>query len=170
MKPADHRRRTLDVTLRDRLLRLEAAAPSALPPVLPASATRTHKLRGLGMALAAVVLVGGAATAGSVVLNNAHASPGLFNAGQPLACSGVDSMTPPEAAHWLAQHGYTVTWQIETRNGGSTKDGSTSSRSTTPPQTGYVVGGVLEGKHVLTMVVETGPAAQPNGPSDAICH
>ena len=158
----------LDIELRDRLARLEAAAPGALPPMLPAPATRTHKLRGLGLALAAVLLIGAATTAGSAVLNEARSHEGLFNPGQPLACTGVERMTPPEAADWFAQHGYTVTWQIETRNGGSTKDASTSRRSSTPPQTGYVIDGVLEGDHILTMVVETGPAAQPRGPMP--CH
>ena len=84
-------------------------------------------------------------TAGNAVLNNARSHEGLFNPGQPLACTGVERMTPPEAADWFAQHGYTVTWQIETRNGGSTKDASTSRQSSTPPQTGYVIDGVLEG-------------------------
>jgi hypothetical protein len=158
----------LDAALRDRLSHLEAAAPGALPPMLPAVTTRTHKLRGLGLALAAVVLIGGAATAGSVVFNNAIGRPGLFNAGQPLACTGVERMTPPEAAHWLSQHGYTVTWQIEARTGGSTKESSTSTQSATPPQTGYVIDGVLEGKH-LTMVVETGPGATPRGPVGVVC-
>jgi len=158
----------LEGALRDRLARLEAAAPAALPPMLPAAATRTHKLRGLGLALAAVLLVGAATAAGNAVLNNARGHEGLFNPGQALACTGVELMSPPEAARWFAQHGYTVTWQIETRNGGSTKDASTSRQSSTPPQTGYVIDGVLEGDHVLTMVVETGPAAQPRGPMP--CH
>ena len=97
----------LEGALRDRLARLEAAAPAAAPPLMPFPAPRTHKLRGLGLALAAVLLVGAATAAGTTVLNNARGHEGLFNPGQPLACTGVERMTPPEAADWFAQHGYT---------------------------------------------------------------
>lgn len=66
-------------------------------------------------------------------------------------------MSPPRAATWLAQHGYTVTWQVEARDGSHR---GTSTQTQEPPAAGYVEGGVLEGT-AATIVVETGAAAEP---------
>ncbi len=79
--------------------------------------------------------------------------PGAFDPGQPLHCSGVQAMTPPDAGAWLAAQGYTVTWQIEDQ------DNHTSTQSGVAPTTGYVIDGVLRGADLL-LVVETGAAAQ----------
>ena len=69
------------------------------------------------MAMAPVLVLAIVATtaAGAVVVPNlAEGHPGIQNPGQPLAGAHMECMTPPEAAAFLAAHGFTnVDWQVE---------------------------------------------------------
>ena len=67
------------------------------------------------LAVGLVLGVGaGFATAANVVVRtDVHTGESAFNKGQPLYCSGVELMTPPEADQWLRDRGYTVEWQME---------------------------------------------------------
>jgi len=80
--------------------------------------------------------------------------PGLFNPGQPLHCSGIERMRPPEAARFLEALGYAVTWQVEDR------DALTSRQTSVPPATGFIIEGVVHGRAML-LVVEVGSRATP---------
>lgn len=62
-------------------------------------------------ALAAAVLAAGSiAWVGYAVLD-ATPQEGAFNPGQPLYCSGIQTMTPASAAEALRDRGYEVQWQ-----------------------------------------------------------
>lgn len=100
------------------------------------------------------------ASAGLPVVNQSGVIgyPGAFDPGQPLHCSGVQTMTPANAAAWLAARGYAVTWQIEDQ------DNHTSTQSGVAPPNGYVINGVLRGEDLL-LVVETGAAAHSVPPA-----
>ena len=96
---------------------------------------------------AATVTAGGIAVAGLVT-----AAPGVENPGQPLAGAALECTTPPEAAAYLAAHGYTrVTWQVET--GDASGKGGVTRIVTTAPAHGYVVpGSIVDG--TLLMIVD----------------
>ena len=80
--------------------------------------------------------------------------PGLFTPGQPLHCSGVDRMTPAEAAPVLEALGYDVTWQVEDR------DRLTSGQTREPPKSGFIIEGIVHGR-AMVLVVEVGSRATP---------
>jgi hypothetical protein len=143
-------------TMNDRELDLRIAALEARVPT-PPMPPRPQRLR-LGrlapVALASVLLMLAAtATAAAVVVSNLGVGhPGVENPGQPLAGANLECMTPPEAAAYLASHGFhDVVWQVETGSVAS-KTGS-SIQTTTPPGHGYVVpGSIVDGQ--LLMVVD----------------
>ncbi len=93
----------------------------------------------------------GFATAASVVVRtDVHTAEGAFNKGQPLYCSGVELMTPPEADQWLRDRGYTVEWQIDHFPGGPRL-------SETPPEEGMIANGAMvEARTILMGVVPVG--------------
>lgn len=144
-----------DGQMRERLARLESAAPTGAPPNLGRARRFRSRVGGLALAVAATLLLAGVAVGGVVVISSGVVGhEGLFNPGQPLRCSGVDKMSPPVAQQWLNERGYTVTWQIEDQ------DAHTSRQTSVPPTSGYIIDGILHGNQ-LTLVVETGANAQP---------
>lgn len=66
-------------------------------------------------------------------------------------------MTPPEAHRLITRRGFSVTWQIEDRDA---KGVGTMTLSSSPPPTGYVEGGFVEGGHAHVLV-SVGPGAVP---------
>ena len=141
--------------LRTRLARLEAAAPAGTAPRLGSVRRLRARVGGVALAVAATLLIAGVAVGGiAVVSNGVIGHEGLFNPGQPLHCSGVNTMSPLAAQRWLTDHGYSITWQIEDQ------DAHTSRQTAVPPSSGYIIEGVLKGNQ-LTLVVETGSAARP---------
>lgn len=95
------------------------------------------------------------AAAGAVVVGNLTGqAEGIENPGQPLAGARMECMTPPQAAAFLAAHGYTdVVWQVETGDV-STKVGAGSVQQAAPPDHGYVIPGAIVGDGRLHMVVD----------------
>ena len=94
------------------------------------------------------------ATAAVVVVNNlAQGHEGVENPGQPLAGAEMECMTPPQAAAFLAAHGYTdVVWQVETGNV-FVKGAERTVLQSTPPEHGYVVpASIIDGR--LQMIVD----------------
>ena len=93
----------------------------------------------------------GFATAASVVVRtDVHTGESAFNRGQPLYCSGVELMTPPEADQWLRDRGYTVEWQMEGFPGGPRL-------SETRPDEGMIAnGGMVDARTIHMGVVPVG--------------
>ena len=155
-----------DVDLTQRLRALEAAMPGGELPLgaFDTHPGRRHRGRRLGIVaglIAAMVLSGAAGAAVHQAMTGVTGSPGVFSRGGPLACSPIQHMNPVDADKALAALGYDVTWQIEYR-ALNPDDHYASNVSSTPPADGYVIDGVLEGRHLL-LVVEIGPAATPVG-------
>jgi hypothetical protein len=149
-----------DTDLQTRLAALEARAPATgLPPALPERG-RSRRRFAVSMAMAPVFILALVATAaaGAVVIRFAEGYPGIENPGQPLAGASMECMTPPEAAAFLAAHGYAnVDWQVEsgtvlTADGG--KGSSSSVHVSTPPAHGYVIPGSLLPDGQVIMVVD----------------
>jgi hypothetical protein len=106
-----------------------------------------------------VLAVVATTAAGAVVIGRlAEGHPGIQNPGQPLAGATMECMTPPQAAAFLAEHGFTnVDWQVETgtvlaADGG--KGSSSSVHVSTPPEHGYVIPGSLLPDGQVIMVVD----------------
>ncbi len=78
-----------------------------------------------------------------------------------MHCTRIQEMAPPRAADLLGLLGYSVTWQIEDRDAG------TSVQLPSPPADGYIIEGILKGRY-LTLVVERGANAIPAEP-DPTC-
>jgi hypothetical protein len=108
------------------------------------------------MTLAVALALGAVATATAgvvVVAQLVTGAPGIENPGQPLHGANLECMTPPDAAAYLAAHGYTdVVWQVEAGDG--TKAGGTSVQQATPPAHGFVIPGSVLGDGRLHMVVD----------------
>jgi hypothetical protein len=154
----------LDFDLSRRLAALEARAPgSATPPALP------HRGRRIGrggfavsMAMAPILVLALVATttAGAIVVSNlVKGHPGIQNPGQPLAGAHMECMTPPEAAAFLAAHGFTtVDWQVEagdaTVAAGGGKGTTTSVHRPTPPEHGFVIPGSILDDGSVIMVID----------------
>jgi len=102
----------------------------------------------VSLAVGLVLGVGaGFATAANVVVRtDVHTGESAFNKGQPLYCSGVELMTPPEADQWLRDRGYTVEWQMEGFPGGPRL-------SETPPEEGMIANGAMVDARTLHMGV-----------------
>jgi hypothetical protein len=149
----------LDRDLAARLEALEARVPgSAAPPAL-ARGRRGRFALPLAMAPVLALAVVATAAAGAAVINRmAEGYPGIENPGQPLAAANMECMTPPEAAAFLAAHGYAdVDWQVEsgtavTPDGG--KGTSSSVHVSTPPAHGYVIPGSRLPSGQVIMVVD----------------
>ncbi len=145
-----------ETELRTRLAALEMRAPSAEPP--PVRALGHHRRWPLSVATAPLLVLAlvATATAGTLAVTGrlAQGHPGVENPGQPLAGAGLECMSPPGAARYLAAHGFTrVIWQIE-------RDGAdpTTLQQSTAPEHGYVVpGALIDG--TLYMVVDQRPGA-----------
>jgi hypothetical protein len=155
-----------DTELRDRLAGMESRVPASPPPAL-APEHRHHYHLSAASAVALVLVFAATAVAGAVVagrLAQAGQAPGIQNPGQPLAGYHMECMTPPQAAAFLAEHGYTdVVWQIET---GTSKADGTTTIAATPPEHGFVVPGAILTDGKLHMVVDQRVGAQGVG----TCH
>jgi hypothetical protein len=150
----------LDHDLTTRLSALEARAPgSAAPPALARGRRRGRFALPIAMAPVLVLAVVATAAAGAAVISRlAEGYPGIENPGQPLAGANMECVTPPEAAAFLAAHGYaSVDWQVEsgtavTPDGG--KGTSSSIHVSTPPAHGYVIPGSRLPDGQVIMVVD----------------
>jgi hypothetical protein len=97
--------------------------------------------------------------AGAVVVSNlVKGHPGIQDEGQPLAGAHMECMTPPEAAAFLAAHGFTdVDWQVEAGDPVQKADGqyaNTSVHQATPPAHGFVGPGSLLDDGSVIMIVD----------------
>jgi len=148
----------IEIDLDRRLAALEARAPGRDdPPALPAHGRRRRFA--VPFALAPVLVIGMVATVagGAIVVRGlVTAREGIQNPGQPLAGAHMECMTPPEAAAFLAAHGYPdVVWQVEA--GSSTVKGgtgqTTSTQQATPPEHGYVIPGAIldDGRPIMVI-------------------
>ena len=149
-----------DLDLSTRLAALEARAPaSVVPPALPSRRRRGRFAISMAMAPALLLAIVATATAGAVVIGRlAEGYPGIENPGQPLAGAAMECMTPPDAAAFLAAHGFTdVDWQVESGTAVAADGGKGSSQSvhvSTPPAHGYVIPGSRLPSGQVIMVVD----------------
>jgi hypothetical protein len=150
----------LDNDLSTRLASLEARAPASVaPPALSRGSRRGRFALPLAMAPVLVLAVVATAAAGAAVISRmAEGYPGIENPGQPLAGANMECMTPPEAAAFLAAHGYPdVDWQVETGTAVTPDGGKGTSSSvhvSTPPAHGYVIPGSRLPSGQVIMVVD----------------
>jgi hypothetical protein len=135
-----------------RLAAMEARVPAPAAVPLLARRRRIGRVAPFAAAPALALVLAATAVAGAAITQLVHGSPGVENQGQPLAGAGLECMTPPQAAAYLAGRGYTsVVWQVETGDIASKTGGST--QVATPPVHGYVVpGSIVDGR--LIMVVD----------------
>jgi hypothetical protein len=141
--------------LAPRLAALESRAPGRDdPPALPRPRRRGRLATPVVLAPVLVLaLVASAAAGGAVVATLVQAAPGVQNPGQPLEGAALECMSPPEAASYLAAHGFAdVVWQVETGDVAG-KSGS-SVQVATPPDHGYVVPGAILSDGKLHMIVD----------------
>ena len=142
-----------------RLVALAARAPGRDDPPSLSPGRRRGRFAA-PLALAAILVLGVVATAaGAVVVQTmAEGRPGIENPGQPLAGANMECMTPPQAAAFLAAHGYRdVVWQVETgqvTDGAGGKGPSSTSEQATAPEHGYVIPASVAGDGKLHMVVD----------------
>jgi hypothetical protein len=146
-----------DDDLNSRLTAMEARAPGAQRslPELGRASQRTRLFAPIALAPALVLAIAATAAAGGAVAGmlavQGHA--GAENPGQPLAGAGLECMSPPQAASYLAGHGFTnVVWQMET--GSVTGKTGTTTQQATPPEHGYVVPGAFLGDGQLIMIID----------------
>jgi hypothetical protein len=153
--------------LSTRLAALEARAPGRDDPPSLTRAARRGRLGRVALAPLLVVALVVTVGAGAVVAVNelTRGYPGIENPGQPLAGAQMECMTPPQAAAFLAAHGYTdVVWQVESgavdpvnvdgAEGNAPKGSNTSVQQSTPPEHGYVIPGAVPADGKLHMVVD----------------
>lgn len=147
-----------------RLAALEARAPGRDdPPALSRSGQRRIFVTPLALAVILVLaVVASAAAGGAVVATLVQGYPGVQNPGQPLEGATLECMSPPQAAAYLAEHGFTdVVWQVETGVAGE-KSGRSVQQST-PPDHGYVVPGAILSDGKLYMIVDERAGATGGG-------
>jgi len=143
-----------------RLAAMEARVP-ATATLRAAPRRRIRRLASLAAAPVLVLALAATAVAGVAIARFAQGTPGVENPGQPLAGAGLECMTPPQAAAYLAAHGYPdVTWQVETGDIAAKSGGST--QVATPPAHGYVIpGSIVNG--TLIMVIDQRVGASGSG-------
>ena len=142
-----------DLDLKDRLTAIEGRAPAFEPPPIGVGRRRRLALS-LGSAMLLVLVLTAVAVAGAIVVRtDVRGYPGVENQGQPLAGAHLECMSPPQAAAYLATHGFTnVVWQVE--SGGIGDAHGTTTFVTTPPAHGYVVPGGIADDGLLHMVID----------------
>lgn len=144
-----------DLELGVRLSALEARAPRPVgPPSLPRHTRRGHLAMSLTIAPVLLLVMVATAAGGVVVVSElVRGHPGIDSPGQPLAGTRMECMTPPEAAAFLAERGFTaVVWQVESGDAGS--GATTTVQQASPPEHGYVVPGAILSDGRLHMVVD----------------
>jgi hypothetical protein len=146
-----------DEQLRARLERLEATLPLGRPVPSHAKRPEIRLTAGVVSGIAAVAMLAGAVAGATVISDGVRGHPGLFAPGGIFECTRIQEMTPRHAAGVLAELGYTVTWQVEDRDLGTSKQMSVA------PSDGYIIDGVLEGAN-LVLVVERGAGVVPRDP------
>lgn len=151
---------TADAEIDGRLAALVDRAPIGEAPSLSRARRGRRERLGVSITLAAALALGamGTAAAGAIVVSGlVRGTPGIENEGQPLHGANLECMTPPQAAAYLAAHGFTsVVWQVESGDGA--KLANTSVQQSTPPAHGFVIpGSIVDGQ--LLMVVDQRSAA-----------
>jgi hypothetical protein len=154
-----------DSDLRNRLVGIESRAPAFEPPLL-AAGRRRPLIPSLAAATLLVLAVGATAVAGVAVVSGVvRGAPGIENPGQPLAGAQMECMSPPQAAAYLAAHGFNdVVWQVE--SGGRGRGEGTTTFVAAPPAHGYVVPGAILDDGKLHMIVDQRTGTEPSG----VCH
>jgi hypothetical protein len=158
----------IDTEIEARLAALEARAPGRDdPPSLERHGRRSGFAASFAMAPLLVLAVVATAAAGAVVVSQlAQGTEGIENPGQPLAGARMECMTPPQAAAFLADHGFSdVVWQVEAGAFGT--DGAKGTTTTTilsaAPDHGLVVPGAILDDGRLHMVVDQRVGAEGSG-------
>jgi hypothetical protein len=149
-----------DWRLQQRLERLEGSLPMPTSVRRPVGVGRRLSVTvASGIAIVALLTGGIAGAVGAVIVSNAATGhPSVFGSGEPLECTRIQAMTPPNAGELLTELGYSVTWQIEDRDRG------TYEQTPIAPPDGYIIDGVLV-RGNLILVVERGENAVPVSPS-----
>jgi hypothetical protein len=153
MKMATFDLDSFDSSLRSRLLRLEAAAPSTTAPQGVPWVSRPRFAGRWSLAAATallgLVIVAGAAVGRFAAQDEVRGWPGFENPGQPFWGTGIVCMTPTEAQRLMVERGFTPYWQVEQA------DRSTTRFSSDPPAEGVIQGGFVRGD-TAHVVVEVG--------------
>lgn len=154
-----------DRDLAIRLAALEARAPGHdNPPRLSRAPRRGRLAFSLTLVPALVLVTATAAGAVVVVGQLVKGVPGIENPGQPLEGALMECMSPPEAAAFLAAHGYTdVVWQVEAGDPNAPTRNTTSVQQSTPPAHGFVVPAAVLDDGKLHMIVDQRVGASPEG-------
>lgn len=138
-----------DDRLRSRLERLTAAIPVE-PLVTMDASPRRRSLRVVLVAASMVILLSLGTTAAILEWNRPSARAGAFTPGGPLHCSGVDQMTPIQAAQWLAEHGLAARWQREDRSTGTT------ATTDDPPDRGAIIDALTLDPTTVLVLIDLG--------------
>jgi hypothetical protein len=152
--------------LDNRLVAIAARAPGADPPSLMSRRPRGRvAVSSLLGAAAVLALVATAASGAAVIVNDlVRGYPGIENPGEALAGAQMECMSPPQAAAFLAAHGYTnVVWQVEAGDPSGVPRSDTSVLQATPPEHGYVNPAAVLSDGKLHMVVDQRKGATPSG-------
>jgi hypothetical protein len=144
-----------DIELDLRLRALVERAPAVGRP--PSVARRRRPMVALPAAVAVVLVLGVAATASgaaSVLRQAVMGYEGVENPGQPLHGAGLECMSPPAAAAYLAEHGFiNVVWQVESGDP-SVKGETTTIAQSAAPEHGYVIPAAILDDGKLHVVVD----------------
>jgi hypothetical protein len=165
-----------------RLVAIERRVPVDAPPPDVAPARRRTRRRALALTLAPVLVLAIAATAvaGANLVGTYVIGP-TGPVDPALAGAGLECMTPPEAAAWLASHGYdTVVWDtVDVTAGGETvpvdaqvapplPSGAPEQVTVVAGGDGSVVGAVPDGGGGITVTGDAVGQAPDGSPGIAI--
>ena len=141
--------------LRERLERLTLAIPVD-PPAMSARTDRAgapwraRSWRAIALTAALVALVSLGTAAVLLEIGHPSTSTSAFAAGEPLHCSGVDQLSPRDAAAWLADRGMEVRWQVEERAQ------RTFDHTAGPPDRGAIIDALALPDGTLLVLVDAG--------------
>ncbi len=145
-----------DDELNSRLTAMEARVPGARRPApnVARHSRRGRLLAPIGLAPVLILAIAATAAGGAVAgILMVRGYEGAENQGQPLAGAQLECMSPPQAASYLADHGFTnVVWQVETGSIPS-NDGNTSQQAA-PPEHGYVIPGAFLSDGQLIVIID----------------
>jgi hypothetical protein len=153
-----------DVDLELRLSRIVDQLPIVGEP--PAFlGHRQRRIAGLSVTSAlALLLISavGVAAISTVVGTLVIGHPGIENPGEALSSAGLECMSPPEAAQYLAAHGFSsVVWEVQ--SGDLAQNTDVSTVQSAPPAHGYVVPGAVLEDGRLHMIVDQRVGATGTG-------